>query len=359
MTWSGTIIWYTQLLVVAVVNVCLWLWVGWWLRHRGSCEPPPEANPYAGIDPALAAMPPGWRRNYKSAVSQMRREGLLSFLRPQPEPSLQRYRWTQYRLSGVYIWVAVERSITPRNTLCRLTLLDTRVGCAGIGRALATVAELCFVGQWALLVLLLADRLQVPKARPFAWACLLVIGVAECFSWASTITTNYIWGAVEESLWAVSAIIFKAGTVLCYPAAAAIHNLQFKIVLGIGGALCYTIYMAVWNVPPYIARYKEAVDDGQDFLSFHEGLCCDVWRYVVNRTDGAWEHERVWQSLYFSVACWTSLMQVVYPNWRPAKTQRTAGAAVELHAGEHMATATTTAASDDGSRLTAARTIKV
>ena len=47
--------------------------------------------------------------------------------------------------------------------------------------------------------------------------------------------------------------VYKLGTALCYREAAAVHNLQFKIVLGLFGAACYTvsIYIAALNIRPY------------------------------------------------------------------------------------------------------------
>ena len=227
LSWStGMIVWYAQLLVVAAINLVLWARLGLWLYYRGGAEPPPppEEKP---PPPAIAKLPAGCQRSLRLTWHQWRTEG-LSFLWPQPEPSLRRYRWKQWALSGVYILVCAQRSITPRVTLCRITLVNTSLGCAGVGRGVATVGELCFAAQWALLVHLLASRLHVRRAvwcarptssclfpsvkyltssRRCAWAIWPIIFVAECFSWTSTITANFLWGAVEESLWAVASIV--------------------------------------------------------------------------------------------------------------------------------------------------------
>ena len=68
--------------------------------------------------------------------------------------------------------------------------------------------------------------------------------------------------------------------------------------------------MAAFNIPPYLERYHEDMAADVQFLTFSEGLSRDIWRYVVNRHGDTWAHARVWQSLYFSLACWMSLAQV-------------------------------------------------
>lgn len=40
-----------------------------------------------------------------------------------------------------------------------------------------------------------------------------MIIIAECFSWYAVLTTNYLYNAIENSLWAVT--FFLAGIALC------------------------------------------------------------------------------------------------------------------------------------------------
>src|SRR5271168_3501553 len=55
-------------------------------------------------------------------------------------------------LSGVYVFVCVFRSILPRADVQRICLFDTWLSGILAGRSVATIAELCFALQWAIVL---------------------------------------------------------------------------------------------------------------------------------------------------------------------------------------------------------------
>src|SRR6266436_639066 len=58
----------------------------------------------------------------------------------------------QLALSAVYVLGCAFRSVLPVYDIPRLCLFDTWLSSVIVGRSVATLAELCFAGQWALIL---------------------------------------------------------------------------------------------------------------------------------------------------------------------------------------------------------------
>src|SRR5262249_10564801 len=68
------------------------------------------------------------------------------------EPGLSQFQWWQLLLSAVYVLGCGFRSVLPRADVQRIGLIDSWMSSVMVGRSVATVAELCFMAQWALLL---------------------------------------------------------------------------------------------------------------------------------------------------------------------------------------------------------------
>ena len=106
-------------------------------------------------------------------------------------------------LSAVYALGCAFRSVFPMVDLPRICLHDTWVSRVVVGRTVATIAELCFALQWTMLLreagASLVARLIVP-----------VIVLAEVSCWAAVLTSNYLFHALEHSLWTLAAALALA-----------------------------------------------------------------------------------------------------------------------------------------------------
>ena len=60
--------------------------------------------------------------------------------------------YVQLLLSAVYVAGCAFRSVLPVIDIPRLVLIDSRLSSVLVGRSVATVAELCFAAQWALIL---------------------------------------------------------------------------------------------------------------------------------------------------------------------------------------------------------------
>jgi len=228
-------------------------------------------------------------------------------------------RW-QLGLSAVFVLVCAFRAVFPRADVQRICLHDSWLSSVMIGRTLATVAELCFVAQWAILLRALGTRTGTGLAVTMSRLMVPMIAVAEVCSWYAVLTTSYLGNTLEESIWAMTALLATAGAASVWPRLAAEHKPFLLGALGFG--LCYVTFMVTVDVPMYISRWLADRASGRAYLSLMEGLRDVSVRWVVTSHWDAWRSEIPWMSLYFSVTVWVSISLVTLPSFfaiaRPA-----------------------------------------
>ena len=110
-------------------------------------------------------------------------------------------------LCAAYVFGCAFRSVLPRADVQRICLFDTWLSSVVVGRSVATIAEICFAAQWAIVVRQLAILSNADTARNISNAIVPLIVLAECCSWYAVLTTNYLGNAIENSLWAVTFLI--------------------------------------------------------------------------------------------------------------------------------------------------------
>src|SRR5215813_4836641 len=97
--------------------------------------------------------------------------------------------YVQLLLSAVYVAGCAFRSLLPVIDIPRLVLIDSRLSSVFIGRSIATVAELCFAVQWALVLHHSAVLSQSPFVQALSWAVVPLIVLAQGFCWYAAATT--------------------------------------------------------------------------------------------------------------------------------------------------------------------------
>ncbi len=116
-------------------------------------------------------------------------------------------------LCAAYVFGCAFRSFLPRADVQRICLFDTWLSSVVVGRSVATVAEVAFAVQWAMILHQLGTITGSDTVVNIAWVIVPLILVAECFSWYAVLTTHYLGNAIENSIWAVA--FFLAGIGLC------------------------------------------------------------------------------------------------------------------------------------------------
>jgi hypothetical protein len=208
-------------------------------------------------------------------------------------------------LSAAYVFGCAFRSFLPRADVQRICLFDTWMSSVTLGRSVATVAEVCFAAQWAIILHQLGTMTGAETALNAAWVIVPLILIAECFSWHAVLTKNFLGNAIENSIWAVSFLIVGIGLCRLLPE---FHGpFSVALVIAIIGIVGYLVFLATVDVPMYLARWRAESGNSIRRLSHLEGLRDATVRWIVTHDMAHWKEEIAWMSLYFSAAVWASL----------------------------------------------------
>jgi hypothetical protein len=212
------------------------------------------------------------------------------------------YRRRQLILSALFVGGCAFRSIFPRADVQRICLYDNWLSVVLIGRAVATIAELAFMTQWAFLLGESAGPGQRDVAKIVSRILVPIIAVAEICSWYAVLSTNFLGNALEQSIWTfASALVIVA--LLSRERGAR------QRFVGIATALigAYIVFMSTVDVPMYLRRWRADEQSKRPYLTFVEGVRDAGFHRVVTRVWDPWREEVPWMSLYFSTGVWVSL----------------------------------------------------
>jgi hypothetical protein len=208
-------------------------------------------------------------------------------------------------LCATYVFGCAFRSFLPRADVQRICLFDHWLSSVVVGRSVATVAELGFAAQWAIILHQLGTMTGADTTVNAAWVIVPLIVIAECFSWYAVLTTHYLHNAIENSLWAVA--FFIVGIGLCRLLPEFDGPVRAVLVVTIIGIAGYLAFLMTVDVPMYLGRWRANLADGSSLLRPLEGLRDVSTRWIVTHDLAEWKDEIAWMSLYFSAAVWASL----------------------------------------------------
>jgi len=220
-----------------------------------------------------------------------------------PDPEVEATRRALLWLSALYVGGCAFRSLLPMIDVPRYCLHHTSVSRIFVGRSVATVAELAFVLQWALLM-------HEAGAVRAAAGLVVIIVVAEILSWGAVLTRNDLFHAAENALWTVAAGFAAAFLASRWSYEGPIGR---KVILvAIACAAVYIAFMVVYVVPMYLRRWQP----GGAYLTLGEGLRQVLKRCTVERDWAHWRQDAAWLTPYFTIAVWLSIALVYVPSLR-------------------------------------------
>jgi len=247
---------------------------------------------------------------------QFRRDGqFLASIRGGLEPMLV--------LCAAYVLGCAFRAVLPRADVQRICLFDTWLSSVAVGRSVATVAEISFAVQWAIVLGLLGGIVKSDTVKNLAKAIVPLIVLAEFCSWYAVITTDYLANAIENSLWAIafSCIALALARLL----EEFRDRMRAALSVALVGVIAYLVFLVAIDVPMYIGRWQFDLASGKPLLDMLAGLYDAATYWKVTRDFAQWKDEIAWMSLYFSGAVWSSLalssiylMREHVPRWLAA-----------------------------------------
>ena len=224
------------------------------------------------------------------------------------QSDLQNFSFAQPVLSGIYVFVCAFRSFLPRIDLERYCLFDHPLSSVMLGRTLATVAEISFSLQCAILIYDLGVFVQSPLIMLVAYSLLPIIVFAQISCWYAALTLNHFWHGIEEAAW-VLMILLAAG---CLAAGFFMLSGVHQVLMGIGIVSCLgsAYIMLFMDIPMYLARKQKSSQAAQKYLSVGAGIKDAISRRVMTSDWGVWKKEVVWISTYFTFGVWLSIGMV-------------------------------------------------
>ena len=211
---------------------------------------------------------------------------------------------------AAYVFGCAFRSFLPRADVQRICLFDTWLSSVFVGRSVATVAEIAFAAQWAIILHKLGTMTGADTTVNAAWVIVPLIVIAECYSWHAVLTTKYLHNAIENSIWAV--VFFIIGVGLCRLLPEFDGAVRAILIVTVIGIAFYLAFLMTVDVPMYLNRWRADVADGNPLLHPLEGLRDVRTRWIVTHDIAEWKEEIAWMSLYFSLAVWSSLALCVF-----------------------------------------------
>ena len=208
-------------------------------------------------------------------------------------------------LCAAYVFGCAFRSLLPRADVQRICLFDTWLSSVMVGRSVATIAEICFAVQWAIILYRLGIMTGADTTVNAALIIVPLILIAEAFSWYAVLTKKYWANAIENSIWAVAFFIVGLGLFRLIPEFEG--AVRVVLLIAILGIAFYLAFLATVDVPMYVRRWRAERASGSAPLHPLEGLRDVSKRWVVTRDISEWREEIPWMSLYFSAAVWASL----------------------------------------------------
>lgn len=225
--------------------------------------------------------------------------------RNRPDGTTWPHQRLQLLLSALYVLGCGYRSLLPVFDVPRVVMVDSWASSVLVGRTVATLAELSFAAQWALLLRGAALATGHRPSLRVAHAVLPLIALAEFNSWYAVLTTRNLGHVAEETLWGTVAVLSVLALLGQWPRASA--RGRRWLALAIAAGLAYAAYMFAVDVPMYWSRWLADEAAGRSYPSLAAGAADAAYRWHVAHDWAHWRSEVVWMTLYFSVAVWISI----------------------------------------------------
>jgi len=239
-------------------------------------------------------------------------------------------------LCAAYVFGCAFRSFIPRADVQRIVLFDHWISSVMVGRSVATIAEVCFVIQWALVLRYFGRMTKSDTVLNISKLIVPMILVAEACSWYAVVTTSYLGNTVENSIWAAAFLLIGVALVRLMME---FHSLaRIALGLSLAGVVVYVGFLLTVDVPMYFERWEMDMAAGKPLLGLVAGIHDASTRWIVTHDIAHWSDEIAWMSLYFSAAVWSSLMLCGFAlirHWLPlyrtsANTRRPLGQPVPV-----------------------------
>jgi len=248
---------------------------------------------------------------------------LLARRRLQWPAEVYRTRRLMLWLAAVYMLGCAYRSVLPMIEVPRICLFDLWISRSVISRSIATVAELAFALECALLLREAGGAFSSRFTSLVSRVVIPAIVLAELFCWFAVLSTSYLAHALENATWTLTAVLAVAAFASLWPRAAK-QERRFLAAATVSGT-GYVLFMVVYDVPMHLSRWQASLAAGGELRPLLEGMSASLQRCVVEHDWAVWRDDAIWLTGYFTLAVWISIAMAHAPLLRPAMPGRAIG----------------------------------
>lgn len=246
--------------------------------------------------------------------------GLLGKRRAQWSADAYAARRQLLWLSAAYVLGCGFRSVLPMVELPRICLYDVWISRVAVTRSIATVAEICFAAQWALLLREAGEATGSRLANFVSRQLVPIVVLAECFCWYAVLSGNYLPHAIENAHWTLAGLLSVIAFIALWPRVGESERRFLATAIASGAG--YVMFMVIVDVPMYLTRWQASSTNGLESRPLLDGLQASFERCVVQNNWAAWREDAVWLSLYFTAAVWISIAMAHAPQIRRVERER-------------------------------------
>ena len=244
-------------------------------------------------------------------------------------------------LAFIFAIVCAIRTISPTKYTEKTCFLKTKIFTPFIIRTLATIAELAYIILCVYVFIHIIKLIQqysnkkLGHIKPYVYAVIPIIVLAEIFSWSGSITEYQPWNISEEVMWLVATLIFIGLSLYILSIIKNIKSPKIKSVynfftITIPIATVFAGFLAIVDIPMYVNRWKEdkkldvkpiKIETIKDFvLDFKEKHRLDYDKKFndlqqcrkVDQSFDEWKQEIPWLTGYFTIGVWSSFALAIW-----------------------------------------------
>jgi hypothetical protein len=217
-------------------------------------------------------------------------------------------------LAAAYVLGCGFRSVLPMIEVPHICLFDVWISRVAVTRSVATIAEICFAAQWALLLREAGADTGTRLATLVSRILVPIVILAELFCWYAVFTGSYLPHAIENAHWTLAGMLVVMAFIALWPRVG--NGARPFVAAVIASGTVYVAFMIAVDVPMYLARWQDGIAAGHEARSLIEGLRASLQRCVVTNDWAIWREDAVWLSLYFTAGVWVSIALAHAPHFR-------------------------------------------
>lgn len=225
-----------------------------------------------------------------------------------------------YILTLIYVLVCSIRAIWLKNVTERICLFDFPLSSPLLDRFISTFSELSFILVNIIVIKYIVENVYFLKIKYVLIAKLVIIIIAEIFSWIGVLLQNYFYTFIEESFWTLFGILNLIVYILFlikYYSLKKNNNYLLKLFIPvIIFNILFLYYMFKYDLPNWLNKWNYYNNKEITFFSnnFYQKIIDMLYCDKKDNNFEIWKDDLLFYFLYFIFAVWACIYLLIFSN---------------------------------------------